>query len=115
MIDWWGPIIHEYYAGTEGNGFCFIDSRGVAGPQGLGRPAAASASVHICDEDGERAAGRARGHRVLRAAAAPFEYHNDPDKTRRVAQRPGTAGPRWATSGYVDEDGYLYLTDRKAS
>ena len=59
MMDWWGPVIHEYYAGTEGNGFTFISSEDWLTHQGsVGRPI--NAIIHICDDDGEEVPGRAR-------------------------------------------------------
>ena len=110
MIDWWGPIVGEYYAGTEGNGFCAISS-----PEWLERPGSVgrnlTARTMICGEDGEPLPPRAEGT-VYFAGGGAFEYHNDPDKTAEAANRHG-----WTTLGdvgWVDEDGYLYLTDRKS-
>ncbi len=111
MIEWWGPIIHEYYAGTEGNGFVYCNSedwlahRGTVGKSLVG-------VLHIVDdESGEEVQAGEEGT-VFFESDAEFEYHNDPDKTAASRNDKG-----WSTLGDVgkmDEDGFLYLTDRKA-
>ena len=110
MIDWWGPIIGEYYAGTEGNGFCAISSAEWLTHKGsVGRNL--TAQTKICDEDGEELPPRSEGT-VYFAGGGVFAYHNDPAKTASAANRHG-----WTTLGdigWVDEEGYLYLTDRKS-
>ena len=110
MIDWWGPIIGEYYAGTEGNGFCAISSaEWLAHPGSVGRNL--TAVTKICDEDGNELPARAEGT-VYFAGGSAFAYHNDPGKTAAAANRHG-----WTTLGdigWLDEEGYLYLTDRKS-
>ncbi|HEX8382132.1 MAG TPA: acyl-CoA synthetase [Sphingomonas sp.] len=110
MIDWWGPIVGEYYAGTEGNGFCAISAaEWLARPGSVGRNL--TARTMICGDDGEPLPPRAEGT-VYFAGGGEFTYHNDPAKTAEAANRHG-----WTTLGdvgWVDEDGYLYLTDRKS-
>lgn len=110
MIDWWGPIIHEYYAGTEGNGLVYTNSEDWMAHKGtVGRPI--TAEIHIVGEDGEEVPVGEEGT-IYFGGGTEFEYHNDPDKTAGSRHRKG-----WSTLGdvgKVDEDGFLYLTDRKA-
>jgi acyl-CoA synthetase (AMP-forming)/AMP-acid ligase II len=108
MIDWWGPIIHEYYAGSEGNGFCAIGpDQWLAHPGSVGLPIVGT--VHIVDDEEHELATGEVGQ-VWFENDLRFEYHNDPQKTAAAYDDRG-----WSTLGdigYLDDDGFLHLTDR---
>ena len=108
MIDWWGPIINEYYGGSEGIGLCTIDTeQWLRHPGSVGLPM--SGGVHILAEDGREQPAGTPGQ-IWFDSEFRFEYHNDPAKTAGAYNDRG-----WGTLGdigYVDDDGYLYLTDR---
>lgn len=112
MIDWWGPIIHEYYAGSEGNGLTWITSPDWLTHKGsVGKPL--HGVPHICDEEGNELPVGEEGM-IYFSDTTPPTYHNDEEKTKG-AQHPTKEG--WSSLGDVgklDEDGFLYLTDRKA-
>ncbi|NLV56980.1 MAG: AMP-binding protein [Acidimicrobiales bacterium] len=110
IIEWFGPVVHEYYAGTEGNGFVYCNSEGwLAHPGTVGQNLLGS--LHICDDDGNELPPGEPGT-IWFEGETTFEYHNDPEKTAASRHPKG-----WTTLGDVgrlDEDGFLYLTDRKA-
>ena len=110
MIDWFGPILVEYYAGTESNGMTSITAadwllhKGSVGKAIFG-------TLHICNEDGTDLPPRSEGL-IFFEGGPPFAYHNDPAKTAAATHPNG-----WTTLGdigWLDEDGYLYLTDRQS-
>ncbi|MDE2561291.1 MAG: acyl-CoA synthetase [Sphingomonadales bacterium] len=113
MIDWWGPVLMEYYAGTEGNGFTFITSKEwLERPGSVGR--ALTGIIRICDENGDEVPRGTEGQVFFEPTEgmAEFKYHNDPVKTAESRNKHG-----WSSLGDVgweDGDGYLFLTDRKS-
>ncbi|HYF58167.1 MAG TPA: AMP-binding protein, partial [Burkholderiaceae bacterium] len=109
MIEWWGPIIHEYYGATEGLGFTACDTaewlahRGTVGRVLLG-------DLHILGEDMKPVPKGTPGE-IWFKTATPFEYFNDPERTRQARSPDGTMSTV-GDVGYVDDDGFLHLTDR---
>ncbi|GAB2860523.1 acyl-CoA synthetase [Actinocorallia aurea] len=112
MIDWWGPVIHEYYSGTEGNVFTYTDSASwLAHPGSVGKPILGE--VHVLGPDGEEVSAGETG--TLYFGNGPqFEYHGDPEKTKSSQDPLGRGWTTLGDIGHVDEDGFLYLTDRQS-
>jgi fatty-acyl-CoA synthase len=114
MIAWWGPIIEEYYAGTENIGSTAITSAEWLEHKGsVGRPSY-GAVIHICDDEGQELPAGGIGTVYFEDTTATFVYHGDQEKTASIAH---PEHPTWRTLGdvgRVDDDGYLYLTDRRA-
>lgn len=111
MIDWWGPVLLEYYAGSEGNGMTFATSQDWLTHKGtVGRPILGT--LHIMAEDNETELPVGAEGVVFFESDNVFEYHDDPEKTASSRNSRG-----WSTLGDVgklDADGFLYLTDRKS-
>ncbi|TDD25863.1 acyl-CoA synthetase, partial [Actinomadura sp. KC06] len=112
MIDWWGPVLHEYYAGTEGNCFVYTNAEDWLTHRGtVGRPLLGE--VHVCDEDGRELPPGTPG--TLYFGNGPsFEYHGDEAKTAASRDPEGRGWTTLGDIGYVDEDGFIYLTDRRS-
>jgi long-chain acyl-CoA synthetase len=111
MMAWWGPVLYEYYAGTENFGFTAIGpEEWLRKPGSVGR--AVQCAIHICGPDGEELATGETGDVFFSSRNPIPDYHGDADKTRESRNRHG-----WATYGdigHVDGDGFLFLTDRKS-
>ena len=111
-IAWLGPIVHEYYAGSEGNGFVYCNSE-----QWLAHPGTVGQSlqgvIHILDDDGKELEIGQTGT-IYFESAAKFEYHNDPEKTQASKDSLGRGWSTLGDIGYLDDKKFLYLTDRKA-
>ena len=113
MIEWWGPVINEYYAGTEGNGLTFINSeqwmahKGSVGLAIVGTP-------HICDDEGNELPAGEPGIVYFEQDTPVFEYHGDAEKTAESRHPNHQNWSKLGDIGYLDDDGFLYLTDRSS-
>lgn len=109
MIKWWGPIIYEYYAGSESVGLCLITPKEFEQkPGSVGK--AVKGIIHILDDDGNELPNGETGT-IFFEGGGDFNYHKDPEKTRAAHSDHG-----WTTFGdlgHVDDEGYLYLSDRR--
>ena len=111
MMAWWGPVIHEYYAGSEGNGASYVSPQDWLTHKGtVGK--AVFGELHIVGEDGEEVAAARPRARSISAAARRSPITTRPEKIAENTNKHG-----WTTLGdvgWVDEEGFLYLTDRKS-
>jgi len=110
MLDWWGPVVIEYYAASEGGGTGITAQEWLARPGSVGK-AWLGSEVRVLDADGNDVPAGEPGLVYLRMGTSTFDYHQDEEKTRASRARGMfTVGD----IGYLDADGYLYLCDRKS-
>ncbi|MGA6166505.1 acyl-CoA synthetase [Amycolatopsis magusensis] len=109
MLDWWGPVVTEYYAATEGGGTAINGEEWLRKPGSVGKPWPGS-TIKVLDEDGKELPTGEIGTVYMRMGDSKFEYHKDREKTERAR-----VGDLFTLGdvGHLDEDGYLYLHDRR--
>ncbi|SLH04220.1 fatty-acid--CoA ligase [Mycobacteroides abscessus subsp. abscessus] len=111
MLEWWGPTVTEYYAATEGGGTVISGAEWLRKPGSVGKAWPYSVIKVLSEEDGSELPPGETGLVYMKMGASSFEYHHD--KTKTEESRVGdlfTVGD----IGYLDEDGYLYLCDRRS-
>jgi long-chain acyl-CoA synthetase len=110
MLDWWGPVVTEYYAATEGGGTTITAEEWLRKPGSVGRAWPGSV-VKILDDQGNELPAGQTGLVYMKMGTSSFSYHGDEEKTRAAR-----AGDLFTVGdiGHLDEDGYLYLHDRKS-
>ena len=111
MIDWWGPVLTEYYGATEGGAVTLVNSRDwLAHPGSVGKAVPPNEIIIVGDDGALRPTGASGRVFVRRVKGQSFSYHNAPEKTRSAHLEPGTF--TFGDVGHLDEDGFLYLTGR---